>query len=156
MELSEKQLNLIRKINLHIKDVLPSYDNIWEEVSLEFPQYVEHDIKAYRADVNTHLDVFNSKMWIKNPHISWSYSIEGVVYFLELMEDDPEFTFIFSTAYIKAFNLGKFAKDLKSQDALLTFVDHALKEDELICLEYLSSIEESKILSLHELKKMRL
>lgn len=154
MKLSDSQKKLIILLNHHVKKINKDAhdENFWKELALNFPQFVEESI-AYRAILETSLDDMSNRLLVASGQ-SWATSLSGLKYFVELFDNDPSYTFIYVSAQIKGFNLGKFAHYLNSNDCELTLSNHALFENEIICQEFIHQISKPTILSLEDLSQM--
>lgn len=155
MKLTKKQEELIRKLNHHVQQVNVSSrdESFWQEVAINFPQFIE-EVIAHRAIIEVNLENLSQDR-LRKPGTSWALDVSGVIYFVKLFEDSSDYTFIYTTALIKAFNLGKFSHFLNHNESPLTLTSHSLHESELVCLEYYKSLTEPKVISLNQLLKFK-
>lgn len=153
MELNDSQKKLIILLNHHVKQINKEAhdENFWTNLCNNFPNFVEESV-AYRAIIETQLNDFSENMLMQAGK-SWATNLEGVKYFVELFENDSSYTFIYTSALIKGFNLGKFAHFLNSHGGLC-LPDHSLYESEIINLEFIKVLKKPKIISLKDLNKM--
>lgn len=156
MTMTEDQLNLIRNLNFHIQKIegkIIRDEHFWLNVCKKFPEFVQIS-EAYRAitEINQKdLDVFK----IRKVGSSWAEDIDGLISFLDIIDDDDGYSFFFTKAEIKSFNLAKFAKYLSETNAMLQLPDLAQRESELILIEYIKEIDPPKIKTLEDIKKLK-
>lgn len=132
----QKNIDLIKKLNQHVQQIKKADTSLLEQIKENFPDYIE-SVFSYRAV--THISMNEFKL-VKNTIVgsSWSTSLEGIKYFLNLKGLKQNDKIIIHQALIEGFNIKKLALDLENKNGL-TLINHALKEDEIVLFKFIKN-----------------